>query len=151
VAQEERDFQAAREWYLKSLAIEEKQGNLHGAAISYHQLGMVAQEERDFKAAREWYLKSLAIKEQQGNLHGAASTYGQLGIVAALEGDMVTCGAWLARCIRTFLETSDTYAAERNVKNFLLAHQGASPESRLKMEAAWHEAGLGPFPPKPEQ
>src|SRR2546422_8102194 len=37
IAQEQRDFATAREWYLKSLAIKEKQGNLHGAASTYGQ------------------------------------------------------------------------------------------------------------------
>ena len=40
IAQEQRDFSAAEGWYKKSLAIEEKLGNEHGAAITYHQLGI---------------------------------------------------------------------------------------------------------------
>ena len=72
VAEELHDFETARDWYLKSLAIEEQQGNLHGAARTYHQLGRIAEEQRDFETAREWYLKSLAIEEQQGNLSGPA-------------------------------------------------------------------------------
>jgi hypothetical protein len=33
------------------LAISEKQGNEHGAASTYHQLGRIAQEQRDFAQA----------------------------------------------------------------------------------------------------
>jgi hypothetical protein len=43
------------QWYKKSLAIKEKQGNEHGAASTYHQLGRIAQEQRDFGAAEQWY------------------------------------------------------------------------------------------------
>ena len=61
IAQEQRDFAGAEQWYRKSLAIEEKQGNEHGAAITYHQLGRIAQEQRDFAGAEQWYRKALAI------------------------------------------------------------------------------------------
>jgi tetratricopeptide (TPR) repeat protein len=35
IAEEQRDFQAAQEWYRKSLTISEKQGNEHGAAGTF--------------------------------------------------------------------------------------------------------------------
>ena len=50
IAQEQRDFASAEQWYRKALAIEEKQGDEHGAAITYHYLGSIAQEQRDFAA-----------------------------------------------------------------------------------------------------
>ncbi len=90
VAAEQGDLASAREWYLKSLAIEKKLGNEQGAASTYHQLGRVAEDQRDFAIAREWYLKSLAIKEKQHNEHGAAITYHQLGMVAQKQRDFAT-------------------------------------------------------------
>ena len=36
--------------------------------------------------------------------------------------------------------------AERDVRNFLIAYQQASPEEKEKLKAIWSEAGLGPFP-----
>ena len=59
IAQEQRDFSAAEMWYQKSLAIKEKQGNEHGAAITYHQLGTIAQEQRDFQSAAGHFLKAI--------------------------------------------------------------------------------------------
>ena len=44
IAQEQRDFAAAERWYQKALAIKEKQGNEHGAASTYHQLGRIAHQ-----------------------------------------------------------------------------------------------------------
>lgn len=44
----QRDFAQAEQWYRKSLAMKEKQGNEQGAALTYHQLGRIAQEQRDF-------------------------------------------------------------------------------------------------------
>jgi tetratricopeptide (TPR) repeat protein len=149
VAKEQGEFAAAREWCLKSLAIWEKQGDLHHAASTYGQLGILAQKQREFATAREWYLKSLAIDEKQGHLHGAAGTYGQLGIIAGLQGSFEDCGRWLARCISSFLQTNDQHAAQRNIDNFLVFHQHASPADKLKLEAIWHEASLGDFPKEP--
>jgi len=78
IAEEQRGFDTAREWYLKALAISLEQGDLHSVAVTYHQLGVIAQEQRDVDTAREWYLKSLAINEKQGDLRGAAGSYHQL-------------------------------------------------------------------------
>jgi Tetratricopeptide repeat len=131
---------------LKSLAISEKQGNLHVAASTYHQLGMVAQRQGEFAAALERHLKSLAIWEKQGDLHSGASTYGQLGILAGLEGRIGECGRLLVRCIAAFRQTQDEHTAERNIRGFLLFHKRASTEDKQKLEAIWREAGFGPFP-----
>ena len=43
------------------LAIFEKQGDEHGAASTYHNLGNIALEQRDFASAEQWYRKALAI------------------------------------------------------------------------------------------
>jgi hypothetical protein len=63
-AQRQRDFAQAEQWYRKSLAIAEKQGDEYGAASTYHQLGRIAQEQPDFAQAEQWYRKSLAIAEK---------------------------------------------------------------------------------------
>ena len=65
----------------------EKQGDEHGAASTYHNLGMITQERRDFEAAERWFNKSLAISEKQGDEHGAAHTYYNLGISAQEQHD----------------------------------------------------------------
>ncbi len=111
VAQEERDSVGAREWYLKSLAIEEKQVNLHGAAATYHQLGIVAEEERDFAGAREWYLKSLVISEKQGNVHAAASSCHQLGMVAEEERDFARAREWYLKSLAITEKQGDLHGA----------------------------------------
>ena len=64
----------------------EKHGNEHGAAITYHQLGMIAQERRDLAAAEQWYRKVAGDQEKHGNEHGAAITYHQLGRIAEAAG-----------------------------------------------------------------
>ena len=64
----------------------EKLDDEHGAAITYHQLGIIAQERRDFDTAESWYRKALTIRENQDDEHGAALTYHQLGIIARKSG-----------------------------------------------------------------
>ena len=71
IAQKQRDFDAAEKWYRKSLAIDEKQGNEHGAAAAYHQLGRAAEEQRDFVGAQEWYGKALRIYQKLDDKHNA--------------------------------------------------------------------------------
>src|SRR5262249_51898600 len=77
----------------------QRRGDEHGAAITYHQLGIVAQERRDLDAAEKWYLKSLAIKEKQGNEHGAASTYHQLGSLAEERRDFDAAKEWYLKSL----------------------------------------------------
>ena len=99
-----------------------KQGNLHGEAITYHQLGTIAQKEKDFTGARGCYLKSLAIREQQGDLHGAASAYGDLGIMEGLQGNFIEAGRWLVQSVSSFTSARDKQGAMRNTRNFLRFH-----------------------------
>jgi tetratricopeptide (TPR) repeat protein len=99
IAEEQRDFKTAREWYLKSLAISAERGNLKGIAVTYHQLGSIAQRQRDFEAAREWYLRSLAVEEQQGDLQGAGATYHQLGRIAEEQRDFGTAREWYLKSL----------------------------------------------------
>ena len=151
VAENLREFTEAQEWYLKSLAISKRHGIEHGAAMTYHQLGRAAYEQKDFPSARKWYLESLAIKEKQGNLHGAALTYGQLGIVAGMQGSFEESGTWMIRSMTAFRDAHDQQEAERQIPNFLVTYQHASPADKQKLEAIWRDANLGPFPTEPNE
>lgn len=99
IARERRDFAASREWFLKSLAIEERQGNLERAANTYHQLGVIAEQERDLETARQWYVRSLEITEKQGDEGSAAATYHQLGVMARGQKDFVAARGWYLKSL----------------------------------------------------
>ena len=99
IAGEQHDFSTAERWYLKSLAIEEKFGNEHGAVTTYHQLGTIAQEQRDFAAAKGWYLKALAIAEKLDSEDDAAGTYHQLGMIAEEQRDFATAKGWYLKAL----------------------------------------------------
>jgi len=145
-AQNQRDFAQAEQWYRKSLAIKEKLGDEHGAAITYHQLGIIAQEQRDFAQAEQWYRKSLAIKEKLGDEHGAASTYHQLGRIAQEQRDFAQAGQWLMRSIVICLRYDDRYHLQMVARNFLRCYAQAPPTVQTTLKALWEDAGLGPLP-----
>ena len=145
IAQEQRDYATAEQWYRKSLAIKEKQGNEHGAASTYHQLGIIAQEQRDYATAEQWYRKSLAIDEKQGNEHGAASTYHQLGRIAEEQRDYATAGDWSIKAIRVFMKL-DPHSAQIALRVFLEIYHAADSDTQTALKAKWQAANLGPFP-----
>ncbi|MCL6752678.1 tetratricopeptide repeat protein, partial [Nostoc sp. CCCryo 231-06] len=82
VAEEQRQFDVAVDYYNKALKIFEDAGDLYSAASDYHHLGIVAQEERQFDVAVDYHNKALKIFEDAGDLYSAASEYHQLGMVA---------------------------------------------------------------------
>ena len=99
IAGKQQDFLAAEKWYRKSLMIEERRGNEHGAAFTYHQLGIIFQAQRNFTSAEEWYLKSLAIWEKQNDEYHAASTYHQLGTIAQEQRDFSAAEMWYQKAL----------------------------------------------------
>jgi len=103
----------------------------------------------DFEFARSWCLKSLAISEKHGDRHGSAVTHAQIGNLAAKQNSLEDSGRWFIRAIAGFIQTQDRQRVAQGVKNFLLVYQVASPAGKQTLEAAWHEANLGPFPTEP--
>jgi tetratricopeptide (TPR) repeat protein len=70
VAQEQRKWQQAEEYYQKALKIYIEFEDRHSQANTYHQLGTVAQEQRMWDVARENLLKSLQIFVEFGDENG---------------------------------------------------------------------------------
>jgi hypothetical protein len=90
----------------------------------------VAAQNRCFRAAR--------VSKRYAGHHTRIT-------LAALQDGFEESGRWLVRCITSFLQVRE-HAAERTIHNFVLTHHHASPADKQKLEAIWHEAGLGPFP-----
>ena len=102
IAQEQRDFNKAEEYYQKSLEIKLRLHNIHGAAQTYHQLGNIATNQRDFKKAEKYYQESLKVSEKLNNLHGAATTYHQLGMVAEEQRDFKKAEEYYQKSLKIF-------------------------------------------------
>ena len=71
IGEEQRDFAAAGQWYRKSLAIKEKQGDEQGAASTYSQLGVLAGVQERFRESGEWLIKSLTAFQRANDPHYA--------------------------------------------------------------------------------
>ena len=61
VAQEQREFQQAEQYYQQALQIYIEYNDRYEQAGTYHQLGGVAQEQREFQQARDFFLHALEI------------------------------------------------------------------------------------------
>ena len=60
---------AAEAWYRRSLAIKEKQGDEHGAAITYGQLGILAGRQRHFIDSGQWLIKATVAFHRTADPH----------------------------------------------------------------------------------
>ena len=74
IAEERRDFAAAEQWYLKSLAIKEQHGNEYGAAHAYHQLGNLSVLQGHFVESGRWFVRAIVTFSQQQDAHYAKMT-----------------------------------------------------------------------------
>ncbi|ACC79257.1 tetratricopeptide repeat protein [Nostoc punctiforme] len=113
VAQEQRQFDVAVDYYNKALKIYEDAGDLYSAASDYHQLGRVAQEQRQFDVAVDYYNKALKIKEDTGDLYSAAKEYHNLGIVAQEQRQFDVAVDYYNKALKIFEDAEDLYSAAK--------------------------------------
>jgi tetratricopeptide (TPR) repeat protein len=111
VAQQQRQFDTAIDYYQKALKIREDAGDWHRAANQYHQLGIVAQKQRQFDAAIDYYQKALKIREDAGDWHRAASDYHQLGIVAQKQRQFDTAIDYYQKALKIYEDAGDWHSA----------------------------------------
>ena len=79
VAQEQRQWGQAEQYYQQALAIKIEFNDRYSQASTYHQLGLVAQEQRQWGQARDYFLKALAITAEFDDEHRLAITLRSLG------------------------------------------------------------------------
>ncbi len=88
------DYQAALEWYEKSVELWEKLGDQAGLAISYNDIGLIYNVRGDYQAALEWHEKSVEIREKLGDQAGLAETYNNIGTIFHARGDYQAALEW---------------------------------------------------------
>ncbi|AFY44676.1 tetratricopeptide repeat protein [Nostoc sp. PCC 7107] len=111
VAQEQRQFDVAVDYYKKALKIFEDAGDFYSAAREYHQLGIVAQEQRQFDVAVDYYKKTLKIYEDAGNFYYAATVYHQLGAVAEKQRQFDVAVDYYKKALKIKEDAGDFYSA----------------------------------------
>ncbi len=82
VAEEQRQWGQAEDYYQKALEIKIAYEDRYSQASTYHQLGSVAQAQRQWGQAEDYYQKALEICIAYEDRYSQANTYHQLGRVA---------------------------------------------------------------------
>ncbi len=113
VAQEQREFAAAQDYYLQALAIFIEFGDRYEQADTYHQLGRVAEELREFAAAQDYYLQALAIFIEFGDRFSQARTYHQLGMVAQEQREFAAAQDYYQQALAIKIEFGDHFSQAR--------------------------------------
>ncbi|MEH2083994.1 MAG: tetratricopeptide repeat protein [Nostoc sp.] len=111
VAQEQRQFDVAVDYYLKALKIKEDAGDFYSAAKEYHHLGIVAEKQRQFDVAVDYYLKALKIYEDAGDLYSAAKEYHHLGRVAQEHRQFDVAVDYYLKALKICEDAGDSYSA----------------------------------------
>lgn len=109
IAQQQRQFDVAVNYYLRALKIREDTGDLYNCADVYHQLSMVALEQRQFDAARDYCLRALKIREDTGDLYNSASGYHLLGNIAYLQQQFDVAVDYYLKALKIIEDTGDFY------------------------------------------
>ncbi|WP_409880820.1 MULTISPECIES: tetratricopeptide repeat protein [unclassified Nostoc] len=111
VAQEQRQFAVAVDYYNKALKIYEDAEDLYSAAREYHHLGMLAQEQRQFDVAVNYYHKALKIYENARDLYSAADEYHNLGVVAEEQRQFDMAFDYFNKALKIFEDARDLYSS----------------------------------------
>ncbi len=151
------DYQGARPYYEKALAIRSKVlGEKHpDTAQSLNRLGYLLQSQGKLAEARHYFEAALAIREQLfGELHAdTAESLNDLGGWLVAAGDWPAAQPYLERALRTgraVLGDEHPLVAEyANNLGMCLLQQGKLPEAQpyLEQALAIDEKALGPQHP----
>jgi tetratricopeptide (TPR) repeat protein len=86
VAQEQRQWKEAEQYYQQALQIYIEYNDRYAQASTYHQLGRVAQEQRQWEQAEQYYQQALQIYIEYNDRYEQGKTYHQFGMVAQKQG-----------------------------------------------------------------
>ncbi|MFB3895384.1 MAG: tetratricopeptide repeat protein [bacterium] len=110
IAEEQRRFDEAKQWYTRSLALTEKLNDEYGQAQTLHQLGIIAQKLGQFDAAEQWYRKSLTLTEKLNNEYMQAYTLHQLGMIAEDRRQFNEAEQWYMKSLKIKEKLNDEYS-----------------------------------------
>ena len=101
------DYDRAREYFEKALAIRVEIGDKEGEASSYGNLGTVFKSLGEYDKAREYLEKALAIKIEIGDKKGEATDYGNLGTVFKSLGEYDKAREYFEEALAIRVEIGD--------------------------------------------
>src|SRR5260370_288092 len=112
VAQEQRQFQQAEQYFQQALPIFIDFNDRNDHAGILHHLGMVAQEQRKFQQAEQYFQQALQIYIDFNDRYAQASTLHQLGRVAQEQRQWDKARDQFLQALTIFVEYNDTYARD---------------------------------------
>ncbi len=117
VAQEQRQWQQAEQYYQQALQIFSEFNDRDRQADTYHQLGMVAQQQRQWQQAEQYYQQALQLKIESNAFYAQASTYAQLGIVAGEQQQWQQAEQYYQQALQIYIESNDRYGQAKTYHN----------------------------------
>ena len=109
VAQEQRQWVQAEQYYQHALQIFIEFNDRFAQADAYHQLGRVAQEQRQWAQAEQYYQHALQIYIEFNDRFQQASTYHQLGIVAQEQRQWAQAEQYYQHALQLKIEFNARY------------------------------------------
>jgi len=109
VAQEQRQWEQAEQYYRHALQFFSEYNDRYSQAKTYHQLGWVAQEQRKFEQAAQYYQQALQLYIEYNARYEQASTYHNLGIVAQEQRKFEQAEQYYQQALQLYREFNDRY------------------------------------------
>ena len=123
VAQEQREFQQAEQYYQQALQLVIEYDDRYSQASTYGQLGIVAQEQREFEQAEQYYQQALQLFIEDNDRYSQAVTYHNLGRVAQEQRDFQQAEHYYQQALQLFIEYNDRYKQASTYHNLGIVAQ----------------------------
>jgi len=109
VAEEQRQWQQAEQYYQQTLQISVKYDNHKDQALTYHQLGSVTLRKRDWAKAEQYYQQALKAFSDANERYLQAGTYHNLGMVAQEQRQWQQAEQYYQQALQIYIESNDRY------------------------------------------
>ena len=109
IALDQRDFDAAQEYFYQSLAVAQDIGDRHCETRPLNNLGNLLGFQGDYQAAESFYQRSLAKTRETGNRHLEGMALMNLGWIASVQGDYHSAIEAYLQCQDIAHEINDRY------------------------------------------
>ncbi len=113
VAQKQRQWDKAKQYYQRALQIYIKNNNQLGQAHFYGQLGVLAKEQGQLQEANQYLQHALQIFIELDDLYQQASTYHNLGVIAQHQGQWQQAEQYYHRHYRFILSSMITIVRQK--------------------------------------
>ncbi len=138
VAQEQRQWAQAEQYYQKTLQIKIDFNDRSEQASTYHQLGKVAQEQRQWKQAEQYYQKTLQLRIEFNDYEQAA-TYGQLGNMALEQRQWAQAEQYYQKALGIQIDFNDRQSQASTYHNLSMV---AQKQGKLKQAEQYLQKAL---------